>query len=155
MPNLLSCSPDVISTPCNPAQTQHATDAGSDVDIVVLYNQIRSLPRMIVEPYYVLYSSRLPERANPGLYQPKSASQLRHMVGLRENSVTAIGTLYRKRPTNSAVAQMDLDSTTNATSPSTPGRQAPGSAIPGTTTHGNPGSRSDSITPRETATAIA
>ncbi len=82
-PNLLSCSPDVISTPCNPAQAQHATDAGSDVDMVVLYNQIRSLPRMIVEPYYVFYSNRLPERANPGLYMPKSASQLRHMVGLR------------------------------------------------------------------------
>ncbi|MBI4000373.1 MAG: alginate export family protein [Nitrospira defluvii] len=82
-PNLLTCSPDGLSAPCNPAQSQHATDAGSDVDMVVMYNQIRSVPRMILEPYYVLYSNRLPERANPGLYTPKSASQLRHMVGLR------------------------------------------------------------------------
>ncbi|MCE3221919.1 MAG: exported protein of unknown function [Nitrospira sp.] len=83
-PNLLTCRPDVGSTGmCDQALAHHATDAGSDVDMVVLYNQIRSLPGMVVEPYYVLYSNRLPERANPGLYMPKSASQFRHMVGLR------------------------------------------------------------------------
>jgi hypothetical protein len=83
-PNLLTCSPDGnSSSTCNPALARHATDAGGDVDMVILYNQIRSLPWMIAEPYYVLYSNRLPEGANPGLYQPKSASQLRHMVGLR------------------------------------------------------------------------
>ena len=82
-PNLLTCSEVSTSSTCNPAQAQGAADAGSDVDMVVLYNQIRGLPKMVVEPYYVLYSNRLPERANPGLYTPKSASQLRHMVGLR------------------------------------------------------------------------
>lgn len=83
-PNLFICNPDGNpSASCDPALAQHATDAGSDVDMVVLYNQIRSVPRMIVEPYYVLYSNRLPERANPGQYSPKSASQLRHMVGIR------------------------------------------------------------------------
>jgi len=83
-PNLLTCSPEGNSSgTCNPALAQHAADAGADVDMVILYNQIRSLPWMIAEPYYVLYSNRLPEGANPGLYQPKSASQLRHMVGLR------------------------------------------------------------------------
>jgi hypothetical protein len=82
-PNLLTCSPDVISPSCNPAQSQHAADARSDVDMVIVYNQIRGLPWLIIEPYYVLYSNRLPERANPGLYTPKSASQLRHMVGAR------------------------------------------------------------------------
>ncbi|MCC2642451.1 MAG: exported protein of unknown function [Nitrospira sp.] len=82
-PNLLTCSEVNTSLTCNPAQAQGAADAGSDVDMVVLYNQIRSLPKMIIEPYYVMYSNRLPERANPGLYKPKSASQLRHMVGLR------------------------------------------------------------------------
>ncbi len=71
------------SVTCNPALAQHATDAGSDVDLVVLYSQLRSIPRMIIQPYQVLYSNRLPERANPGQYLPKSASQLRHMVGLR------------------------------------------------------------------------
>ncbi|CAE6789353.1 MAG: alginate export family protein [Nitrospira sp.] len=82
-PNLLTCTPDPSTSLCNPALAQHATDAGSDVDMVVFYNQIRSLPRMVVEPYYVLYSNRLPERANPGQYLAKSSSQLRHMVGLR------------------------------------------------------------------------
>ncbi len=82
-PNILTCTPDPSAPPCNPALAQHATDAGSDVDMVVFYNQIRSLPRMVVEPYYVLYSNRLPERANPGQYLAKSSSQLRHMVGLR------------------------------------------------------------------------
>ena len=83
-PNLLTCSPEINSlATCNPALSQHATDAGSDVDMVVFYNQLRIIPRMIVEPYYVLYSNRLPERANPGQYLAKSASQLRHMVGLR------------------------------------------------------------------------
>ncbi len=83
-PNLLTCSPAVnSSSTCNPAQAQHAADASSDVDMVVFYNQIRSLPRMVVEPYYVFYSNRLPERSNPGQYLPKSSSQLRHMVGAR------------------------------------------------------------------------
>ena len=83
-PNLLTCNPEVHSSvTCNPALAQHATDAGSDVDLVVLYSQLRSIPRMIIQPYQVLYSNRLPERANPGQYLPKSASQLRHMVGLR------------------------------------------------------------------------
>ena len=83
-PNLLTCGPDANASPtCNPALAQHAADAGSDVDMIVFYNQIRNLPRMVVEPYYVFYSNRLPERANPGQYLPKSASQLRHMVGVR------------------------------------------------------------------------
>ena len=83
-PNLLTCNPAAnASATCNPALAQHATDAGSDVDLVVFYSQLRSIPRMIVEPYYVLYSNRLPERANPGQYLPKSPSQLRNMVGLR------------------------------------------------------------------------
>jgi len=82
-PNLLTCTPAPSTPPCNPSLAQHAADAGSDVDMVVFYNQIRSLPRMVVEPYYVLYSNRLPERANPGQYLAKSSSQLRHMVGLR------------------------------------------------------------------------
>ena len=83
-PNLLTCNQELTSQSlCNPTLAQHATDAGGDVDMVVFYNQIRSIPRMVVEPYYVLYSNRLPEQANPGQYLPKSASQLRHMIGLR------------------------------------------------------------------------
>ena len=83
-PNLFTCGQGANASPtCNPALAQNAADAGSDVDMIVFYNQIRNLPRMVVEPYYVFYSNRLPERANPGQYLPKSASQLRHMVGVR------------------------------------------------------------------------
>jgi hypothetical protein len=82
-PNLLTCTSAPSTQSCNSTLAQHATDAGSDVDMVVFYNQLRSLPNMVVEPYYVLYSNRLPEQANPGQYLAKSASQLRHMVGLR------------------------------------------------------------------------
>ena len=82
-PNLLTCTSAPSTQSCNSTLAQHATDAGSDVDMVVFYNQLRSLPNMVVEPYYVLYSNRLPEQANPGQYLAKSSSQLRHMVGLR------------------------------------------------------------------------
>jgi hypothetical protein len=83
-PNLLTCPSDAqAGSSCNPTLAQHTADAGSDVDLFVFYNQIRALPKAVVEPYYVLYSNRLPERANPGLYAPKAANQLRHMLGLR------------------------------------------------------------------------
>ncbi len=80
-PNLLTCPPDAGT--CSAVPSRHSADAGSDVDMVLLYNQIRRLPGTILEPYYVFYSNRLPERANPGSYLPKSSNQLRHMVGLR------------------------------------------------------------------------
>jgi hypothetical protein len=67
---------------CIPAQASKY-DATSDVDMVVLYNQIQAIPSMIVEPFYVLYHNRLSERANPGQFSPKSSSQVRHMIGAR------------------------------------------------------------------------
>ncbi|MGD9727699.1 MAG: alginate export family protein, partial [Nitrospiraceae bacterium] len=58
-------------------------DGNADVDMVVLYNQIRSVPSMVIEPYYVLYHNRLSELANPGQYNAKFSSQVRHMIGAR------------------------------------------------------------------------
>ncbi|MBX3235334.1 MAG: alginate export family protein [Nitrospiraceae bacterium] len=80
-PNVLPCEASGVS--CGSAPDRRSDDAGRDVDMVLLYNQVRSLPGLVLEPYYVFYSNRLPEQANPGSYLPKSSNQLRHMVGLR------------------------------------------------------------------------
>jgi hypothetical protein len=83
-PNILTCPPAVPSgVACNPIMAQQKADAASDVDMVVFYNQIRSLRGAVLEPYYVFYFNRLAERANPGSYQPKSSHQSRHMLGMR------------------------------------------------------------------------
>lgn len=58
-------------------------DAGADVDMVVLYNQIKTVPGFLIEPYYVLYRNDQREDVNPGLFRPKASSQIRHMVGGR------------------------------------------------------------------------
>ena len=58
-------------------------DGNADVDMVILYNQIRNVPGMVIEPYYVLYHNRLSERANPGQFNAKSSSQVRQMIGAR------------------------------------------------------------------------
>jgi hypothetical protein len=81
-PNIGTCNPGTANPGCIPSQAS-AYDANEDVDMVVLYNQIRAIPAMIVEPYYVLYHNRLPASANPGQFTPKSSSQLRHMIGAR------------------------------------------------------------------------
>ena len=82
-PNLFTCDPAAPDQQgCIPAQDRKY-DAAGDVDMVVLYNQIRTIPSMIVEPYYVLYHNRLSERANPAQFSPKSSSQVRHMIGAR------------------------------------------------------------------------
>jgi hypothetical protein len=82
-PNIGTCDPGATDQPgCIPAQDSKY-DATADVDMVVLYNQIRAVPSMVVEPYYVLYHNRLSERANPGQFNPKSSLQVRHMIGVR------------------------------------------------------------------------
>jgi hypothetical protein len=82
-PNIVSCIPETAGQQgCIPsAPGKH--DANSDVDMVVWYNQIRGIPGMIVEPYYVLYHNGLSERANPAQFSPKSSAQVRHMIGAR------------------------------------------------------------------------
>ena len=40
--------------------------ANKDVDMYILYNQIKSVPGFLIEPYYVLYSNRLDSAGQPG-----------------------------------------------------------------------------------------
>jgi hypothetical protein len=64
--------------------------------MVVFYNQIKSIPGVLIEPHYILWQSGLPSATNaatPGLtsavtsnvgpWVPKSANQIRHTVGNR------------------------------------------------------------------------
>ena len=39
--------------------------ANKDVDMYILYNQIKSVPGFLIEPYYVLYSNRLDSAGQP------------------------------------------------------------------------------------------
>jgi hypothetical protein len=153
-PNLLTCNPEANSSAtCNPALAQHATDAGSDVDLVVFYSQLRSIPRMIVEPYYVLYSNRLPERANPGQYLPKSASQLRHMVGLRIEFRDGNWDFTHEAAYQFGRSADGFDFDNRRNLRINAWASGRGSATHGTPIIGSPGSPSDSTTPPETATA--
>ena len=71
-------------------------DAGADADMFIFYNQIKSIPGMLFEPYYVLYMNGLAEGNNTAqaMGTPKKSNQVRHMVGqrseLRKSNVDAI-----------------------------------------------------------------
>jgi hypothetical protein len=60
-------------------------DGSGDADLFMFYNQVKSIPGMLVEPYYVLYSNNLHESANSGqgVGTPKHSAQIRHMIGQR------------------------------------------------------------------------
>jgi hypothetical protein len=51
----------------------------------IFYNQIKSVPGFLIEPYYVLYINNLTEQANSaqGLGTAKFSNQIRHMIGNR------------------------------------------------------------------------
>lgn len=60
-------------------------DGGRDADMFIVYNQIKSVPGFLIEPYYVYYSNRYASsdfRAQ-GLGTPKHSNQSRHMIGNR------------------------------------------------------------------------
>jgi hypothetical protein len=59
--------------------------ANIDSDVFLFYNQIKSVPGFIIEPYYILYSNRYNsgDNRNQGLGTPKHSNQTRHMVGNR------------------------------------------------------------------------
>jgi hypothetical protein len=59
--------------------------ANKDVDMYILYNQIKSVPGFLIEPYYILYSNRLDSADNraQGLGTAKHSNQTRHNVGNR------------------------------------------------------------------------
>ena len=59
--------------------------ANKDADMFIFYNQIKSVPGFLIEPYYVLYSNRYDSADNrgQGLGTAKHSNQTRHMVGNR------------------------------------------------------------------------
>lgn len=61
------------------------SDGGADVNMYIFYNQIKSVPGFVVEPYYVYYDNNIHESfvTAQGLGTPKKAQQRRHMVGNR------------------------------------------------------------------------
>lgn len=59
--------------------------ANQDSDIIIFYNQIKSVPGFIIEPYYFLYSNRYNSVDNrgQGLGTAKHSNQTRHNIGNR------------------------------------------------------------------------
>jgi len=66
--------------------------ASADANMLIFYNQIKSLPGFLVEPYYILYSNQNPSAAvgtagapaaGQTLGTPKSQNQTRHTIGNR------------------------------------------------------------------------
>ena len=59
--------------------------ANKDVDMYLLYNQIKSVPGFLIEPYFVLYSNRLDSADNrgQGLGTAKHSNQTRYNLGNR------------------------------------------------------------------------
>ncbi|MGH7231299.1 MAG: alginate export family protein [Nitrospiraceae bacterium] len=94
--NIAGCAGGTPGAPCTAAQRAGTTDGGSDADMFIFYNQIKSIPGILFEPYYVLYSNRMAEGVNTaqGMGTAKKSKQLRHMIGqrteLRKGGVDAI-----------------------------------------------------------------
>ncbi len=78
-----SLGPNVGSAGATP--TSQGATAGGDVDMFIFYNQIKSVPGFLIEPYYVLYTNRLGSADNrgQGLGTAKHSNQIRHMVANR------------------------------------------------------------------------
>jgi hypothetical protein len=83
--NVAGCAGGTPGTNCTAPQRAGSPDGGGDVDMFIFYNQIKSVPGFLIEPYYVLYSNNLHESVNTaqGLGTPKHAAQTRHMLGNR------------------------------------------------------------------------
>ena len=60
-------------------------DGSADADMFIFYNQVKNIPGILFEPYYVLYINNMHESLNSaqGTGTPKFSSQTRHMVGQR------------------------------------------------------------------------
>jgi hypothetical protein len=69
----------------NIAGTGQGATGGGDVDMFIFYNQIKSVPGFLIEPYYVLYQNKLgtADNSTQGLGTAKHSNQIRHMVGNR------------------------------------------------------------------------
>ena len=60
-------------------------DGSRDADMFIFYNQIKSVPGFLIEPFYVLYQNRYSSADNraQGLGTAKHSNQTRHMIGNR------------------------------------------------------------------------
>jgi len=71
-------------------------DANRDADMILFYNQIKSVPGFLIEPYYVYYKNNFGAGVNTsgppvtivtnfgnGFGTPKASNQTRHMIGNR------------------------------------------------------------------------
>ena len=69
----------------NLSQTGQAKNASGDVDMLVFYNQIKTVPWSLIEPFYIYYKNNLGADGNnaQGLGTPKHGNQTRHTIGNR------------------------------------------------------------------------
>jgi hypothetical protein len=83
--NIAGCNQGTPGAACTAAQRAGGTDAAADADMFIFYNQIKNIPGIVFEPYYVLYMNQLAETVNAaqGLGTAKHSGQIRHMIGQR------------------------------------------------------------------------
>ena len=60
-------------------------NGSNDADMFIFYNQIKSVPGFLIEPYYILYSNKMGTTVNNagGIGTAKHSNQVRHTVGNR------------------------------------------------------------------------
>jgi hypothetical protein len=84
--NIASCGNTTAGTACTAAQ-RGATgrDGSADADMFIFYNQIKSVPGFLIEPYYILYINNMNTYDNlaQGLGTAKHSNQIRHNFGNR------------------------------------------------------------------------
>jgi hypothetical protein len=84
--NIASCGNGTAGTPCTAAQRQATgRDGSADSDLFIFYNQIKSIPGFLIEPYYLLYINNMNTFDNlaQGIGTNKHANQIRHTFGNR------------------------------------------------------------------------
>lgn len=69
----------------NIAGTGQAKNAAGDADMLIFYNQIKTVPGLLIEPFYAYYKSNLGggDISSQGLGTPKHGNQTRHVLGNR------------------------------------------------------------------------
>ena len=82
----------VGSVSTNAVGSAHGGGRTGDADMFIFYNQIKSVPGFLIEPYYILYNNAGTSSSSGGVTQlnaaggigtPKHSNQVRHTVGNR------------------------------------------------------------------------
>ena len=73
------------SVQVNPVGGGNTGFGNNDADMFIFYNQIKSVPGFLIEPYYILYSNRMQSNVNNagGIGTAKHSNQIRHTIGNR------------------------------------------------------------------------